>query len=280
MISGATTVAAVIGDPVDHSRSPLLHNAGYRAAGLDWVYVAFPVAAGGGTAAVEAVRALALAGLNVTMPLKAEVAAAVDRCTRAAEALGAVNTVVREGRSLVGDTTDGPGFVAALRADHGLDLGGRSVVVVGAGGAARAVVRAVAEEGAAAITVVARRAEAAARAAALAGGVGRVGDAEAAGDADLVVNATPLGMHGRLDLPLDPHRLGPGQVVVDLVYDPPVTPLLRAARERGAAASNGLGMLLHQAGLSFRLFTGVEPPLEAMRSALVAGTETSASSCR
>jgi shikimate dehydrogenase len=269
-----TRLAAVIGDPVRHSLSPTIHNAGFRAIGLDWTYLAFDVPAGRGAEAVAAMRALGIDGLSVTMPQKAEVAAAVDRLSPSAEALGAVNTVVREGSVLVGENTDGEGFVNALRLDEGVDVAGMRCLVIGAGGAARAVIRALAEAGAVEIVVAARRPEAAAEAAVLAGGVGRFGSIEAADSADLVVNATPVGMGEVVDLahplPVEASRLGAGQVVVDLIYHPLVTPLLAAARQQGAVAVNGVGMLLHQAAIAFRLWTGAEAPLEAMSAAVLA----------
>jgi shikimate dehydrogenase len=223
--------------------------------------------------ALTGVRGLGLEGLNVTMPHKATVAAEVDRLSPAAEALAAVNTVVRRGDELVGDNTDGAGFVDSLRIDHGFEPEGRRCLVVGAGGAGRAVVLALAGAGASEIIVVNRSPERAGQAVALAGRVGRAGTADEAGDVDLVVNATPLGMSHAGDeaaLPVDPDRLGPDQVVVDLVYDPPLTPLLQAARTRGATAVNGIGMLIHQAGHAFRLWTAEPPPLEAMSAAAVA----------
>src|SRR5829696_5071868 len=271
MLRGSTRVAGVIGDPVRHSLSPLLHNAAFAALDLDWAFVAFPVRAGGGSGALDAMRTLRLEGLNVTMPLKGEVADAVDRLAPSAAALRSVNTVVWVGTELVGESTDGPGLVAALRADEGFDPAGRRCLVLGSGGAARAVVHALATAGAARVVVAARRPEAAAAVARLAGPVGATGGPEAADGADLVVDATPVGMPGHdPGPPVDADRLGPGQLVVDLVYDPPRTPLLDASRASGAAASNGLGMLLHQAALSFRLWTGEDSPLEAMSAALVA----------
>jgi shikimate dehydrogenase len=273
-IGAATRLAAVIGDPVRHSLSPTIHNAGFRAVDLDWCYLAFEVPAGGGAAAIEAMRALGIDGLSVTMPQKAEVAAAVDRLSPAAEALGAVNTVVRQGSVLVGENTDGDGFVNALRVDEGVDVAGRRCLVVGAGGAARAVVRALAEAGAREVVVAARRPEAATQAVRLAPSVGRVGTTDEADGMDLVVNATPVGMGEVVDLepslPVDPARLGAGQVVADLIYHPLVTPLVAAARERGAVAVNGIGMLLHQAAIAFRLWTGEDAPLEAMSAAVLA----------
>jgi shikimate dehydrogenase len=275
VITGRTRLAGVIGDPVRHSLSPVLHNAAFRAVDLDWVYLAFEVPPGGAAAAVAGMRALGIDGLNVTMPHKADVAAAVDTLSPTARALGAVNTVVREGSILRGENTDGEGFVQALRLDEGVDPAGMRCLVIGAGGAARAVILGLAEAGAAEIVVAARRAEPAALAAALAGGIGRVGTVEEADGAELVVNATPVGMGevAELDapaLPVPAERLGPGQVVADLIYHPLVTPLVAAARERGAVAVNGLGMLLHQAGIAFRLWTGEDAPLEAMSAAVLA----------
>jgi shikimate dehydrogenase len=283
-LSGRTRVVGVIGDPVAHSLSPTLHNAAFDAVGLDWVYVAFPVPRGRAAEAVAAVPALGLAGFNVTMPHKEDVAAACDELTPDAAALRSVNTVVaRPGGRTLGDSTDGPGFLDAL-ADEGIAVAGRPVLVVGAGGAARAVVLALGRAGAS-VTVAARRPEAAESAAGLAPGARAVplgalapaGPSSAArsGAVDpaafaLVVNATPLGMSGGDPLPVDPESLHSGQAVVDLVYHPADTPLLTAGRARGAHAVNGLGMLLHQAARSFTLWTGRPAPLDAMRTAVAA----------
>lgn len=267
MIGPNTRLAAIIGDPVRHSLSPALHNAAFQALDLDWAYLAFEVPAGLGAAAVAAMRTLGIDGLNVTMPHKADVAGAVDRLSPVAERLGAVNTVVRRGGVLVGESTDGEGFVAALRGDEGFDPAGKRCLVVGAGGAARAVILALADAGAAEVVVAGRTPERVAVAAELAGKRGRVGAIEEAGAVDLVVNATPVGMGGDPGLPVGPALLGPGQVVADLVYHPLVTPLLEAARARGAVVVNGLGMLIHQAALAFRLWTGEDPPLEVMSAA-------------
>ncbi len=269
-ISGRTAVAGVIGDPVEHSVSPLLHNTAFAALRLDWVYVAFPVPAGRGQAAVAAVPDLGLRGLSVTMPHKAAAALACQRLTPVAERLGAVNTVTNLSGTLVGDSTDGPGFIDSL-AEHGWSPEGKRCLVLGAGGAARAVVLALAQAGAKSVVVVARRTEQAVAAAALAGQAGSAGSVGDAAEADLVVNATPAGMTtAALPFDLDTNLLGPGQLVADLVYAPAVTPLLAAARERGAATTNGLGMLIHQAARQFRAWTGQEAPVEAMSAAVVA----------
>jgi shikimate dehydrogenase len=271
VISGATRLAAVIGWPVRHSVSPAILNAAFAAAGVDWAFVALEVPPGQGAAAVEAVRTLGLGGLSVTMPHKAAAHGAVDEATPVADELGAVNCVFRRGDRLVGDNTDGAGFIDALAQDPGLDVAGLRCVVVGAGGAGRAVVRALGAAGVAEVAVVNRSPEPATRAAALAGPAGRVGTGGDVATADLVVNATPLGMDvtdgGTDALPVDEDLVHAGQVVVDLVYHPLVTPLLATARARGAVAVGGLGMLVHQAGRSFRNWTGEAPPLEAMTTA-------------
>lgn len=268
-VSGATRVAGVIGNPIQHSLSPVLHNAAFAAVGLDWVFVAFEVDDGDAKAALEGMRAFGIDGLSVTMPHKEAVAALVDRRSDDADALSAVNCVVREGGALVGENTDGPGFLDALRVDVGADPDGRCCLVVGAGGAARAVVRALAGVGAAEVIVVNRTADRAEAAAALAGDRGRIGQVEDADGAEIIVNATPIGMTDGAS-PVPPERLGRGQLVVDLVYEPAVTPLLTAARDRGATAVNGLGMLIHQAAHAFRHWTGEDPPVEAMSAAAVA----------
>jgi shikimate dehydrogenase len=269
--SGTTHVAAVIGHPVRHSLSPLIHNAAFRALDLDWVYTAFDVAPGRAAAAAAAVRDLGIAGLSVTMPHKADILPAMDRLTSTAEALGAVNTVAagRNGQ-LLGDNTDGAGFIDALREDEGFDPAGRRALVVGAGGAARAVVLALAGAGAGEIIVANRTDARAVDAAALAPAIARVGAIEEVDAVELVVNATPQGMGENREVPVPIERLGSGQLVVDLVYHPAVTPLVDAARGRGAAVANGLGMLIHQAAHAFRLWTGEDPPLEVMSAAALA----------
>lgn len=264
---GATTeLAGVIGYPVRHSRSPVLFNTAFDRLGLDWVFLAFEVAPGMAGDALAGFRALGLRGLAVTMPHKSDLVGLVDRLTPEAARLGAVNSVYRDGGEVVGANTDGAGFLDSLRAE-GMDPAGWRCVVLGAGGAARAVILALAGAGAAEVVVVNRTPAAGERAAALAGRAGRTGTAAEASGADLVVNATPLGMGESAELPLDSALLGPGQAVVDLVYHPPATPLLVAAARRGARPLGGLGMLVHQAGHQVRAWTGLEPPLAAMAAA-------------
>jgi shikimate dehydrogenase len=233
------------------------------------VYEAFDVGADEVAAFVARAAAEGFGGLSVTMPDKEAAAAAVDRRTPDADALGAVNTVIFDDAATVGDNTDGPGFVAALAAEvPELDLSGSRAGVVGAGGAARAVILALGRAGVESIVVVNRTRRRAEVAGALAPGVARVGEADDLAGLDLVVDATPAGMGGSDDLPFDADLLGPGQVVCDLVYWPLETPLLREAAARGARAVNGLGMLVHQAARAFERWTGVEAPIDAMTAAV------------
>ena len=271
MITGSTRLAGVIGSPARHSLSPVIHNAAFAAAGLDWVFVAFEVVPGAASAALAGMRAFGIAGLSVTMPHKDDVAAAVDVLDPAAAALGTANTVVMQpdGR-LAGHSTDGAGFVASLR-DAGVDPAGMKIAVLGAGGAARAVIDALARAGAAQISVVNRSQDRAGVAALLAGERGHVGSAGNIAAADLVINATSIGMGGdggvSGDAPCDLTLLRPAQVVADLVYHPLETTFLRAARSCGAQTVDGLGMLVQQAALQQQLWTGIRPDPVAMRTA-------------
>ena len=266
MISGATRVAAVIGSPVRHSLSPAMHNAAFEQLGVDWVYTAFDVTHGRAQAAVDAMRTLGLGGLSVTMPHKEGIARAVDSLDAAAAALRSVNTVVPQADgSLKGYSTDGAGFVASLAA-AGVGVDGRNVCVLGAGGAARAIIDALGRAGAARIAVLNRTFSTAQEAVHLAGAVGAIGVAHDVRDADIVVNATSIGM-GSNDLPCDPAALRAGQVVADVVYHPRDTALLRAARAAGATAIDGLGMLVQQAALQQQLWHGHLPDVAVMAAA-------------
>ena len=268
-ITGHTNLAAVIGTPIAHSISPAIHNAAFVARGLDWVFVAFDVREGQAERALDAMRALGIRGLSVTMPHKTAVAAAVDELTDSARELRAVNCVVNRDGWLVGDNTDGAGFIDGFRHDTGADPAGQRCGVVGGGGAARAVARALAMAGAAEVVVVNRNSEAAGIAASLAGANGRVGTIDDLRGCTVIVNATPLGMAGahEAEVPVSPDRLRPGQVVIDLVYNPLETRWLAAARAKGVAAHNGLSMLVFQAAHAFVQWTGAVAPIDAMLSA-------------
>ena len=264
-------LAALIGSPVAHSLSPVIHQAAFDAADVEWNYTAFDVAAGRGADAIAAMRVLGIAGLSVTMPHKHDVADAVDRLDPAAAALRSVNTVSWVGDELVGSSTDGAGFIAAL-AEDGVEVGGADVAIIGAGGAARSLIDALGRSGARSIRVINRTVDRAASACVLAA-VAEVGTAADIDAADLVVNASSVGMGispsdaRAIDLPCDPDRLRPSQIVVDLVYHPQHTTWLVAAERAGARTIDGLGMLIHQAALQQLAWLGALPDVGVMRSA-------------
>jgi shikimate dehydrogenase len=264
-ITGATRLAAVIGSPVRHSLSPALHNAVFEATGLDWRLVAFEVDPGNAPQAIAAMKVLGIAGYAVTMPHKADVAAAVDEVDHASAALGSVNTVVlRPDGTTFGASTDGPGFVESVGA-AGIELAASRVVVLGAGGAARSIVDALGRAGVADLAIV-NRSAAPARAAAALSHVARVGSLADVADADLLVNATSIGM-GSAELPIDAGLLRPSLAVADIVYHPLETAFLAAATAVGAPTIDGLGMLVHQAVLQQELWIGARPDPQLMRAA-------------
>jgi shikimate dehydrogenase len=268
VVHGGTRTVGIIGWPVEHSLSPAIHNAAFAALGLEWVDVPMPVEPERLAPALRGLAALGFSGANVTMPHKTDAARLVDRLSDDAGQLGAVNAIVNEAGRLHGHNTDAPGFARFLQLDVGFDASGTRALVFGAGGAARAVGLALARAGASIVTVAARdpaRARAVARLVSDQGvrsdgvGIERGGSVEA----DVIVNATPLGRGGER-LPLPP--LGAATVGVDLLY-PDVTPFQDAVASAGGRAFGGLGLLVHQAALSFELWTGREAPMDAMHAA-------------
>jgi shikimate dehydrogenase len=268
----ARKLACIIGWPVAESLSPAIHNAAFAALGLDWTYVPLAVRPGAIEEGMKLLRQLGVEGANVTMPHKRAVVPLLDRLEEDAAALDAVNTIVREGSALVGHNTDGRGFLTALADEAAFDPAGKTAVVLGAGGAARAVAVALARAGAS-VRVTGRRPEQASEVAALAQDIEVVAWGASA-PADLIVNATP----SREGLPLASLGFAPGVLGVDLIYLPPMTEFVRFAREAGATALDGLGMLVHQAALSFRLWTGADPPIGIMAEAARAALSSSEAS--
>jgi len=267
---GSGQFAGVLGWPLDESLSPAIHNAAFRALHIDCAYFTWQVPPEQLADAIGGIRALRALGANVTVPHKEKIIEHLDQLSGDATEVGAVNTIQRVGERLIGHNTDVDGFREFVAGDAGIDLAGKSVVVLGAGGAARAVVRAAGELGASRVTVVARDPKRAERLTSLAEDVGvEAWDraADAARDADAVVNATPLGSSD--DDPLPDHEWRPGQVALDLLYLPPVTAFMERARVAGAESWGGLGMLVRQAAASFRIWTGQDPPLGAMSAAAV-----------
>jgi len=278
-ISGTTRLTGIIGWPVTHSLSPAMHNAAFAALEMDMAYVALPVAPGRVGAAVAGLAALGFRGVNVTMPHKAAVLPHLDALSDDATLIAAVNTIViADDGALTGHNTDVGGFVAALREVVPEPLDGASVLLLGAGGAARAAVLGLARLGMARCTVAVRRtvqgAELVRLVAQAAPGVGFAVvpldelDADAVRTADVLVNATPLGMDESLKVPgVLVDNIRRDHIVYDVVYGQrPTTPLARA-RAQGARAIDGSAMLAWQAALAFELWTGRAAPLEVMRSA-------------
>lgn len=257
-ISGRTKLAGIIGWPLDHTLSPAMHNAAYEAMGIDWVYIPLPVEDDSSIfQMLGALRVLPFVGFNVTMPYKATMLELCDEVAMFAQMAGAVNTVhVSEGR-LIGYNTDGRGLLEALDSEAGFKPEGKRVALLGAGGAAGAALVALVLGKAASVAVVNRTAERAedlvervrnsARATELLGACADDASAEeAVRAADLVVNATSVGMSDADGTPVPSEWLGSGQIVCDMVYRADPTPLLAAARAVGATPVDGLGMLVAQ----------------------------------
>ena len=270
LLTAKARLAGVIGWPVSHSRSPLLHNHWLARHGIDGAYVPLPVRPEDLPDAVAGLRAAGFRGLNVTVPHKVAVAALCDTLRPAARQAGAVNTLIFTEDGIVGDNTDGAGFLASLRA-HGVAPG--PALLLGAGGTARAIAAALLDEGLA-VTVVNRTpARAAGLAAALPGLRTLPWERRhTLGGLALLVNTTSLGMVGQPPLAMDLSAAPPGLAVCDIVYAPLETPLLAQARARGLRAVGGLGMLLHQAVPGFAAWFGVVPTVDPALYDLVAAS--------
>jgi shikimate dehydrogenase len=277
IISSQTRLLAVIGHPVRHSLSPVIHNAAFRAQGVDAVYLAFDVRPEEIDDAVAGFRAMGLWGANVTVPHKEKVLELMDELDAGAAAVGAVNTIVTSEAGLKGYNTDITGFEMALSTARPAGVRGTRCFVAGAGGAARAAVAALLRQGAGEVLIHNRtrsRAERLCVAAKSWGeGVCRVVEEveldESVVSSDVVVNATTIGLDTTVKksaVLVD--NLHSHQVVMDLVYGPQQTHMVREAAARGAIAVDGSEMLLAQAAVSFRLWTGLEAPLDVMRSAM------------
>ena len=287
MKQGRLIPFALLGHPVGHSLSPAMHNAAFKVLGLNACYSLLDVPPGGIPRTLEKLRAQKYGGLNVTIPHK-EAAyrflASQGKLSDVAQLLHSVNTVVfRPDGTLLGDNTDAPGFLDALREAFRTSPRGKRILVLGAGGAGRALALTCALQGAESILVAdvnlaaRRRLLLALRQAAPGLPVAGASLAHAriaARDCDLIIQATPVGLHPGDPSLLPPEAFRKGQIVFDLIYNPPVTPLLATAQAVGARTANGLGMLLHQGARAFRLWTGRPPPVAVMRAALVKALKT------
>lgn len=279
-ITGSTVLLGLFGSPVRHSVSPMMHNTAFEALGLDYAYLAFEVGREELPQAVQALRTFGMRGANLTMPCKEAAVPLMDRLTPASQLTGAVNTIIREGDTLTGHITDGEGWIRSVRA-AGFEPAGKKMVLAGAGGAATAICVQAALDGVREISIFNRHAGRAER-------IVRIVNENTAcharafalaeedrlrqelAESELLVNATRVGMKPLEDqcvIP-DASMLHPGLFVMDAIYEPARTRLLRMAEKAGCRTLNGLGMVLYQGAASFALWTGHEMPVELVRERL------------
>jgi len=263
----------VIGDPIAHSLSPAMHNDAFQALGLDAYYHAFHVTPDNLEAAVKGMKAIGVAGFNVTIPHKAAIMQYLDDIDPIAKTIGAVNTVVRRSGRWIGYNTDGPGFLQALKEEIGRPLAGDKVLVIGAGGAAKAIYYSLCREGAQQVDLSNRTKE---KAEAIRNAnpypcpsqVLTLDEAEKnLGSYTLIVQTTSIGMYPKTDAQaVSLANLQPGAFVSDIIYNPFETKFLKEAKKRGARTQNGLGMFIYQGAVAFEKWTGIKPDTERMKS--------------
>jgi shikimate dehydrogenase len=271
-------LVGAFGHPIAENPTGIMQEAAFRAVGLNWRYLLLDIQAGDLADAVRGLRTFDMRGINLTIPHKVNVLQYLDRVSEDAALMGAVNTVRREDNLLVGENTDGKGFIRSLREDAGLDSKGKCVVVLGAGGAARAITVELALAGALKITIVNRsRARGEALVELLSGKTPT--DSELVlwdktyaipHETDILVNATSIGLfpniHDKPDIDYD--TITPQMTVCDVIPNPPHTPFLNEAKARRAHTLDGLGMLVYQGAIAFKMWSGKEAPIDVMRQAL------------
>jgi len=276
-VSGYTRVFGLIGDPVEHSLSPRMHNGAFRELNLNCIYVAFRVKEGELPGAVEGIRSLHIDGVNVTAPHKEEILPYLDEVSENVRVIGAVNTIKNDEGRLVGYNTDGSGFVQYLKEDLGISLEGKNVILVGIGGAAKSIALFISREKPEKIVIANRTPE---KAEEFCQVLKRESEIAAVAlpleneildsfinNSDLVVYTLPMDFVSDGNWPFNPSAFSENTILVDLRYYPRETAIMQVARERGLKAYNGGGMLLYQGLKAFKIFTGEDPPLEAMRKA-------------
>lgn len=285
-ITGSTRLTGIFGDPITHTLSPVMHNAAFAALDLDMVYVPFHVLENDLKRAVESIRALNIAGVNVTVPHKERVVKYLDATDDGARVIGAVNTIVNKGGQLKGYNTDAMGYMRSLREDCGFDPKKKKVVIAGAGGSARAVLYELLAVGVVSATIVNRTPSRGARLADEYAGLFLGAQLQAYGldrsdelrvaleSADILINTTAAGLMGKgeLDVPLE--RLPKGAIVSDIVYSPLETAFLKKAKALGLRTHSGIGMLVHQGAASFELWMGQAAPVSVMKAAVLDALKT------
>ena len=274
-IKGSTNIVGLIGHPVEHSFSPPMHNAAFKALDMDYAYVAFDVDPSNLKSAIEGAKSLNIKGFNVTIPHKIGVMDFLDGIDEVAELIGAVNTI--DFKDMKGYNTDGIGAVKAI--EEVTSIKGKNIVIAGAGGASRAISFYIAKYGADSLTILNRNIDKAQKLARDVSESGLIGNVKSDSindinsyldDADILINTTPIGMHPNVDVePIaTADHLHEDMAVVDAVYNPNETVLLKEAIKAGAKPVYGIKMLLYQGAESFRIWTGENPPVDVMENAL------------
>ncbi|MHA6484808.1 shikimate dehydrogenase [Paenibacillus sp. strain BS8-2] len=276
-IDSHTVLYGVIGDPIRHSKSPIMMNRAFRETGINGVYTASHITSESLPAFIAGVRAMGIRGVNVTIPHKLQVMELIDEIDPDALAIGAVNTIVNENGKLVGYNTDGIGYVRSLKEEAEPNLAGKRIVVIGAGGASRGIVYALLKENPASIAISNRTVERAEELVESLGG-------EASGltaihndmlkdycrEADIVINTTSVGMFPNIEhSPIEAGWMKRGAVASDLIYNPLRTEFLRQAEEAGCRTHGGLGMFIYQGAYAFEYWTGQAAPVAAMRETVL-----------
>ena len=277
-VSGGSKCCGIIGDPIAHTMSPVMHNAAFKKLGLDYVYVPFRVKQEELGRAIEGMKALNITGLNVTIPHKVAVIQFLDELDHLADKIGAINTIVNDNGVLKGYNTDATGFLQAL-VERGIEPEGKRVVIIGAGGASRAISFILAERGSSLVIlnrtldkakICANRISGIFQSEATALKLNRENLAAAISEADILVNATSVGMSPNVDeTPIISSLLRPDLVVFDIVYNPVRTRLYREAEAVGVTVISGLDMLVWQGALAFEKWTGLKTPVGAMRGEVI-----------
>lgn len=282
-ITGHTELIGLIANPIRHSKSPMMHNTAFEALGLDYAYLVFEVDQSTLKTAVEGLRALGVRGFNVSMPNKGPIMQYLDEILPAGRLCQAVNTVVNENGRLIGTSTDGEGYMMACK-DQGIDIIGKKITLLGAGGAATAIAMQAGLDGVGEIAIFNRddafwpravenveklNTQTACRAT-----VHRLEDTETLrrelADSVLLVNATSVGFgdqRGLCPIP-DASLLRPELVVTDVIYSPEKTPLLEMAESLGCKTMNGIGMMIYQGAAAFKMWTGQDMPVDAVKAVL------------
>ena len=282
-ITGHTELIGLIAKPIRHSKSPMMHNTAFEALGLDYAYLVFEVDETNLAPAVEGLRALGVRGFNVSMPLKSAIIPYLDEILPAGQLCQAVNTVVNENGRLIGTSTDGEGFMTGCR-DAGIHMTGKKVTLLGAGGAGTAVAMQMGLDGVGELSIFNRADEFWPRAQENAAKLNAKTACKAAAypledadrlraeiaSSDVLVNATSAGFGDQADLCAVPDKsyLRPDLVVADVIYVPEKTVLLTWAEQLGCKTANGIGMMLYQGAAAFKLWTGHDMPIDAVKAAL------------